>query len=145
VKALLIGAGVALAAGLSMGFAMQPHLDAVDRPEGPQMFATVSADHSTGPFDDGATYASYHGNLPDYVVGTDWKKASAPYIPAVSSEATFARPRAVAEETAIPTRADYQEPPAARPGYPSLDGGSPHAKDAASAVSDDDSAPTITG
>lgn len=99
VKVLLMGAGVAVAAGMSMGYVMQPHLDTVDRPEGPQMFVAVSAERSTGPFDDGAAYAGYHGDLPDYVVGTDWNKAAAPYVP----------------------------------------------EHAASAVSDDDSAPTITG
>jgi hypothetical protein len=143
---------MAMAAGMSMGYAMQPHLDAVDRPEGPQMFTTVSVDHPTGPFDDiQATYANYHGRLPDYVIGTDWKRATATYVPeraVVSTEAGFARADTAAEEPVIPSAEPYEEPPAVQPSYPSIDGGSslpPHAKDAASAVSDEDSAPVIIG
>ena len=140
---------MAAAAGMSMGFSMQPHLDAVDRPEGPQMFASVSVDHPTGPFDDAqAAYAGYHGKLPDYVVGTDWKRAAAPYVPeraAVSADPRFARATTVAEDQMIPSPEPYQESPPVRPSYPSIDGGAPHAKDAASAVSDDDGAPTVTG
>ena len=152
VKALFIGAGLAAAVGMSMGHAMHPNLDAVDRPEGPQMFTTVSADHPTGPFDDiQATYANYHGKLPDYVIGTDWKRASAPYVPeiaAVSTEASFVRADTAAEEPVIPSAEPYREPPPVQPSYPSIEGGSPlppYVEDASSAVSDDDSAPVIIG
>jgi len=75
VKALYPGAGLALTAGLLLGAAMKPELVTDDRPEGPQMFAGWSGARSTGPFDDsGPSYAAYRGQLPDYVLGTDWKK-----------------------------------------------------------------------
>lgn len=95
-KVLLSGAGLALVAGLSMGAAMQPHLDAVgdDRPEGPQIF--THTDGPTGPFDDSAAYASYRGNLPDYVVGTDFRKATTAYQPRYAE--TVPEPRVEAKE-----------------------------------------------
>ena len=75
----LSGAAVALTAGVLLGGAMQPHLVGDDgRPAGPQMFAAYDG-RSTGPFDPGDPYvtlAAYHGAPPDYVMGTDWKKAS---------------------------------------------------------------------
>ena len=77
-KVLLSGAAAAAISGVLLGGAMQPHLDAADgRPAGPQMFANWSGVRSTGPFDPGTTFASYPGRVPDYVTGTDWKKAMA--------------------------------------------------------------------
>ena len=73
------GAAVALACGLLLGGAMRPDLGDDGRPAGPQMIAGWSAQRSTGPFDPGATYASYSasGQVPDYVIGTDWKRTMA--------------------------------------------------------------------
>ena len=68
----------------SMGFSMQPQLNiGDDRPMGPQQFTAWSAGRSTGPFDPAdSTYASYQGNAPDYVIGTDWKRATSYAEPA---------------------------------------------------------------
>ncbi len=145
-KALLAGASLALAAGLTMGFSMQPHLDAVgDRPEGPQIFA--NAEQSTGPFDDNP-YSHYHGKLPDYVVGTDWKRATAADLPrpaAVSVEASYAEADVVTVEPTTEAVNDYQPPaPAPHVTYPSLDGGGPEPVDTP-ARSDADEAPAIIG
>ncbi|WP_372784973.1 hypothetical protein [Phenylobacterium sp.] len=75
-KVLLSGAAAAAISGMLLGGAMQPHLAAVDdRPAGPQMFANWSGTRSTGPFDPGTTFVAYQGRVPDYVMGTDWKKA----------------------------------------------------------------------
>jgi hypothetical protein len=63
-----------LAAGLLMGAAMRPDLEADDRPAGPQVIAEGPQAPPSGPFDDRAAYASYGGQIPDYVLGTDWKK-----------------------------------------------------------------------
>ena len=77
-KIFLPGAAVAVTAGLLLGGAVQPHLDAGDgRPAGPQSVAGWETGRSTGPFDPGVTLAAYHGQMPDYVLGTDWKKTMA--------------------------------------------------------------------
>jgi hypothetical protein len=59
------------------------------------MFVAASAERSTGPFDDGALYAGYHGNLPDYVLGTDWTRAADPNVPEHAS--------AVSDDDSTPT------------------------------------------
>ena len=127
----LSGAAVALTAGVLLGGAMQPHLDRDDgRPAGPQMFAAWDG-RSTGPFDPGdanVMLAAYHGNPPDYVLGTDWKKAMA----WPDEKAAVSAPREAAPEPAPPVepppvlaRVTYQEPPPPTHDYPSMGGAHP--------------------
>jgi hypothetical protein len=123
----LSGAAVALTAGVLLGGAMQPHLTGDDgRPEGPQMFAAYDG-RSTGPFDPGdpnATLAAYHGTPPDYVMGTDWKKAMAPTVVKVAvtepGEATDDAP-----PPPVLTRAAYDEPTPPSHDDPSMGGAHP--------------------
>jgi hypothetical protein len=133
VKALLTGAGVALVAGLLMGAVAKPDLAGDDRPAGPQILAGWGGGRSTGPFDDSAGFASFKGQIPDYVLGSDWKRSLTP--PALTAEAPPAREMkmAVADEPAdLPvTRTTYQEPPHAAPSYPSMQGGQPAGVDLA--------------
>jgi hypothetical protein len=96
VKTLCAGAVVALAAGLLAGAAMKPDLSApdlaaADRLAGPQVLADPGPPRAPAPApaDDGVTYTSYladRGRTPDYVLGTDWKKLTAP-PPAPSRDA----------------------------------------------------------
>ncbi len=129
-KVLLSGAAAAAITGVLLGGAMQPHLDAADgRPAGPQMFANWSGVRSTGPFDPGTTFASYQGGVPDYVMGTDWKKAMAwpderAAVSAPSREAAQSD-QPPAEAPMVLARVAYDEPPPAGGGYPSLSGGEP--------------------
>ena len=135
---ILAGAGISLAAGLLLGGAMQPRLyNGDDRPMGPQMFADWAGDGSTGPFDPGTSFVSYRGNPPDYVLGTDWKKAMAwpderAAVSPPAGDAAQDDAPAQPDEPAVLTRAAYEEPPPAPRAYPSLDGGqaSPSAPDA---------------
>ncbi|MDB5476269.1 MAG: hypothetical protein JWP49_1780 [Phenylobacterium sp.] len=124
-KALLTGAGLALAAGLLMGAAAKPDLGGDDRPAGPQILAGWGGGRSAGPFDDGAAFAAYKGQMPDYVLGADWKRSLIP--PALTAEPTApdreTEMAAVDEPPAPPLTHDYQEPPHAAPNYPSLQGG----------------------
>ncbi|HEX3888339.1 MAG TPA: hypothetical protein VHW05_12640 [Phenylobacterium sp.] len=146
----LAGAAVSLAAGLLLGGALQPNLDAGDaRPAGPQIVASWTDGHSTGPFDPGMTLASYPTPAPDYVMGTDAKKAMA----WPDERAAVSQPRSdVADDdgsaNATATLAladDDTAPPAAaaqatRAAYPPLDGetkSAPAATDAKVAVDDD--------
>ncbi|MFN3583149.1 hypothetical protein [Phenylobacterium sp.] len=73
-KPLAVGVGLAAATGLMLGAAMQPDLHGPAEAEGPQLLAGVSgprqaAVHATGGVD------AYQGQVPDYVLGTDWLKA----------------------------------------------------------------------
>lgn len=61
-----------------MGAAMKPDLLADERPAGPQIVDNSAGARSTGPFDEGVSYAAYAGRTPDYVLGTDWKKMTTP-------------------------------------------------------------------
>jgi hypothetical protein len=122
----LSGAAVALTAGVLLGGAMQPHLTRDDgRPEGPQMFAAYDG-RSTGPFDPGdpnATLAAYHGAPPDYVLGTDWKRAMAPRVERIA----VTEPREATDDAppAVLTRAVYDEPTPPAHDYPSMGGAHP--------------------
>jgi hypothetical protein len=132
VRTLYAGAGLALTAGLLMGGAMKPQLSADGRPAGPQIFAGWAGARATGPFDDGASFASYSGQIPAYVIGTDTQKAEAsmaapPATPqAYAEESYYTSP--IAEEAPAPeaarlTSAAYASRTAEHVAYPSLDGG----------------------
>jgi hypothetical protein len=123
-KNLMYGVGMAAFVGLLTGGAMKPTLDIDERPEGPQMFAGWSGARSTGPFDDGATFAGYQGQIPDYVVGTDWKKQiawqdEAP-VEAAPSVEDSAQPAAAQVKL---TPAVFSEPKAEPAAFPSMAGG----------------------
>lgn len=125
-RALYSGAGLAVAAGLLMGAAMKPNLGGDDRPIGPQIFAGWSGIRSTGPFDQpDLAFAAYSASIPDYVIGTDWKRYAAP----VAYEPVAEEPPLVVESEfdepayAAPYQVAWQEPPREPPSFPSLDGG----------------------
>lgn len=127
-KTLFAGVGVAAVSGLLLGGAMQPDLRGDERPEGPQIFAGWSGARSTGPFDDGLTLAYYKGQIPDYVVGTDWKQAIAwqeapEIIEAPRDYSAFDEPEPATDVTEYATEASWQEPAAEPPTYPSMSGG----------------------
>lgn len=128
-KALFAGVGAAAVAGMLMGAAMKPNLAGDDRPAGPQILAGWSGARSTGPFDPGMSFADYQGNIPDYVVGTDWKSAAAfsfredvAYEPAETPDYYQEAKR----EPAQYAETRYEEPPRAAPVYPSMSGGVAH-------------------
>jgi hypothetical protein len=126
---------MAVVAGLLMGAAMKPNLNAGDRPQGPQMFAGWSGTRSTGPFDDSVGFAAYHGQTPDYVIGTDWTKAAYAQPVAYEPEPTPDYYKQAAAEAPTYPAVKYQEPPREAPVYPSISGGvaasaDQHAKDA---------------
>jgi hypothetical protein len=155
-KTVAGGAALALTCGLMLGGAMRPDLGDDGRPAGPQQIAGWSATRSTGPFDPGATatYASYSGagysgQVPDYVIGTDWKKTlawpdeRAAVSPPARAEAVRdeAPPPDESPEWAAPvSRAAYEPPPAPHGRYPSMGDEAP-----AAPPDDDAPAPVITG
>lgn len=144
-KLFLSGAALSLAAGALLGGAMRPNLDARDaRPAGPQMVAGWESGQSTGPFDPGVTLAAYSGQLPDYVLGTDWKRESEP-VAVSAHEAKGSDDNA--DDTATDLRETADDATPKTPTSGALDGASPAApaaSDAGVAV-DDDTLPTREG
>jgi hypothetical protein len=133
VKAFFSGMAMAATAGLLLGGMMKPNLVQGDRPIGPQIFTGWSAARSTGPFDDGRSWAAYGGQVPDYVTGTDWNKA-ATYAPMDVAYDPAETPdyyqEAAADAPSYP-KPTYQEPPREPPTYPSVSGGMAYAADRA--------------
>ena len=122
--AILAGAAVAAVAGIMLGGAMRPQLIFDGRPNGPQMFANGGGPRSTGPFDPGGSYASYSGNIPTYVIGTDYAQGA--YVAAPPIEDGHQPPaaeEAAPSEPATMTRAMYDDAPPPLVVYPSLAGG----------------------
>jgi len=118
------GAGLALAMGLLLGGAMHPDLAGDDRPSGPQIILGKAAERSTGPFDPRPEMASYSGQVPDYVLGTDWKRATE-WRPQPADVSPPMPRLARADEPPPPpilARAVYKDepPPPRRHGYPTL-------------------------
>jgi len=139
--AILSGAALAAVLGIMLGGAMRPQLIFDGRPMGPQMFAVGGGPRSTGP------YASYSGNIPSYVTGTDYAQAAYVLAPPIAEEQRqVARNDAVKPDPAPISRAPYYENPPPLVVYPSEAGGSAyHADTAAPAPPPEDPAPTITG
>jgi hypothetical protein len=139
VRLELYGAVIAVASGLMLGGLMHPNLAGDDRPAGPQIIAGSAAVRSTGPLDMGPTLANYAGRVPDYVTGTDAKRAMT-WTPdrAEVSPPQHQSDQADAARDELPalSRAAYDADPqpSRTHAYPSLNDGE-----------EGDSAPTITG
>ena len=126
VRLELYGAVIAVASGLMLGGVMHPNLEGDDRPAGPQMIAGDAAMRAAGLPDTGATLASYGGRVPDYVVGTDARKAATwppERIAPAAREPGMETDQEPADELPTISRAAYDEQRLARShSYPSLGG-----------------------
>lgn len=145
-RIVVCGAGVALATGLMLGGALQPNLADDDRPVGPQTVVGDAAARSVGPMDSGPALASYAGAVPDYVLGTDWKRTmTSPDVAAVAP--TPEAPLAATEAPPSPvvrTRAAVEDLPAPAHGrYPSNGGDLPVRAPVGQAVDAADNAPAV--
>jgi hypothetical protein len=127
VKALASGAVVALASGVLMGAALKPDIADLDRPAGPQTVVGWTSARADAPLEDGTALASYDGKIPDYVLGTDFKRTTElfptaeapPPLPPIPDET---------EPAEVPlTPASYADEalPPPQPSFPSIDGGAP--------------------
>lgn len=142
-KELFVGAAVAAVAGMLMGAVAKPDLNADDRPAGPQMLTRVSGPRAAGPFaDDSASFAAYRGKLPDYVLGTDFAKATSiypsAYVPPPMK--VIAYDDAPQPEPPV-THVAYADDPPAKPSFPSIDGGKAGDDPTPAAAADDDQQP----
>ena len=144
---ILSGAALAAVAGIMLGGAMRPQLIFDGRPNGPQMFANGGGPRSTGPFDPGGAYASYSGEIPSYVIGTDYAQAAYVAAPPVEEDhQQLARNDTPPPEPMSPAHATNNEPPPPLVVYPSLAGGRSYdAGTPEPPPTPDDDPPTITG
>src|SRR4051794_35484190 len=122
-KALLVGSGVALAAGLLSGGAMRPDLLYDGRPAGPQAYAGWTGE-PTGPFDPGISLAAYRGRIPDYVIATHPPRPRSPQLAALPQPVEPAAPPEPQDDEVELAPAAYHAdgPPETPVTYPSLGG-----------------------
>ena len=135
-KRLFAGAAAAVVAGLTIGAAFQPTLDE-EGVYGPQQkmagggLRNYAASHEP-------SVAAYQGQVPDYVVGTDWLRAAAPeqqvlaYDDRAETPADDATAYGEPAEAAAPARwqdeprwqdeARWEDEPREAPLYPSEQG-----------------------
>lgn len=128
-KVIFQGIAVAAASGLLMGGAIKPNLTYGEGPLGPQLLLAPSGERDE-PFGGGVGFASYGGDVPDYVLGTDWTEANSPLYEtadyAYKDEFTAPEPVETAYAPVVvrrpePIRVAYAAPePVA---YPSTHGG----------------------
>jgi hypothetical protein len=132
-RQLFVGAPAVVIAGLIAGGFAHPQLRGPDELGGPQLQAGVAGARSERTYDLAAGWASYSGQVPDYVIGTDWlKPPSYDEIDASIDAIDHAPVMAYAAEEHA---ADAYEP-AAQPetnlvavSYPSTEGGRPYEAD----------------
>lgn len=137
-KIAILGAAAALTLGVMAGQTMHPDLlTSANRPQGPQMYSGASGERLDGPVEGADTLAAYHGQLPAYVLGTDWQRGmAAPDAPPMKARvddepakaagqahdwvlSVAADDAAVAERTPDnPTREPVSDQPALPPGEP---------------------------
>jgi hypothetical protein len=127
-NALAYSIVTASVAGLLAGFAMKPGNALADRPIGPQILISGASNRVIN--EDGwyaqARLASYNGQTPEYVLGTDWTQPPA-YDVAYAEETA---PAEAVQETVADEPGDFaapvkvSAPPAVAetPRYPSEDG-----------------------
>jgi len=127
-KRLAMGAAVASLAGLMLGGAMRPNLDEHEA-TGPRILMGEHVERTLpAAYDRGV--GAYQGELPEYVVGTDWTRPRA--VPVMQADPlpeeageTVVYEAAPVLRVASPT---YREP-APEPLYPSLRGNTPYESD----------------
>lgn len=125
-RTLGVGAAGAMASGLLMGAAMQPTLG-LDKISGPQTLTAGGGPRQQ--YDGGEiSVARYEGQVPEYVIGTDWTRPRQIPVQDVSHDpgetVVFA-----ADEPPEPVqvaRARWREEPSEPVAYPSARGGVPY-------------------
>lgn len=122
---VFFGMAFATVVGLALGGAFKPMLREFTNIEGPQILAGVSGVRSPPGLRQNASWTSYAGKIPDYVIGTDWTQPDYP-VEMVAREEPEPQPaKVVHEDTPIrlavaPVK--YEEDPAPPPSYPSMGG-----------------------
>ena len=116
------GMAIATVAGLVIGGASKPDIREMTDLDGPQLLSGQSGQRLGPGFNQTASWTSYNGNVPDYVIGTDWTQ---PAYPVEMAQADPEPEPAAMVYEAPPVRAapvKYQSEPAPPPSYPSMGG-----------------------
>ena len=118
------GVAIAAVAGLVLGGASKPNLREGSHLDGPQLLSGVSGERSVPGFNQNASWTGYGGQIPDYVIGTDWTQPAYPAEFASAEPDPEPEPARVAYEAPVrPAVAPrYETAPAPPPTYPSLGG-----------------------
>jgi hypothetical protein len=120
-KALFLGLSVATVMGLSAGGALKPVT--ADFQGGPQSLSPVSGHRAQRVFNEAASWTSYAGNVPDYVIGTDWIAPDMSMAAAaLDPEPERPTPESKTSEPVVVQIAKVEEPPAEPTHYPSTGG-----------------------
>lgn len=120
-KALFMGLSVATVMGLSAGGAMKPVT--TDFQGGPQSLAPAAGRRAQRVVNDAASWTSYGGQFPDYVIGTDWIAPDMSMAAAaLDPEPDPPAPEAKKAEPVVVQVAAAREPPSAPTRYPSTSG-----------------------
>ena len=115
------GMAFATVAGLILGGVSKPNIREMTDLEGPQLLSGQAGERLGPGFRQTASWTSYNGQVPDYVIGTDWTQPAPVEMAKAEPEPEPAR---VAHEDApvhwIPAK--YESEPAPPPSYPSMGG-----------------------
>ncbi|WP_340644130.1 hypothetical protein [Phenylobacterium sp.] len=98
---VFFGMAIATVAGLSIGAASKPEIREMTDLDGPQLLAGHAGERLGPGLRQTASWTSYSGQVPDYVIGTDWTQ---PAHPVEMAEADL-------EPEPEPARVAYQQPP----------------------------------
>lgn len=119
-RVLFLGMSVATVIGLSAGGAMKPVLE--DFVGGPQTQLAAAARRAAPAWREAGSWTSYNGDIPDYVIGTDWISANAAMA---AAEPTPAPPEPEPQREPPEPFAQHvalEEAPPPPPRYPSAAG-----------------------
>jgi hypothetical protein len=120
-KALFLGLSVATIMGLSAGGALKPVTS--DFQGGPQSLSPPSGHRTQRVFNEAASWTSYAGAVPDYVIGADWIAPDMSMAAAaLDPEPDPPAPEATKPAPVVVQVAKTEEPPAPPTHYPSTDG-----------------------
>lgn len=118
----IYGMAIATVAGLILGGVSKPDIREMTDLDGPQLVAGQGGERLGPGSVQTASWTSYGGQVPDYVIGTDWTQPDQPVEMALAEPEP--EPARIVYE-APPVRlapVKYESEPAAPPSYPSMGG-----------------------
>jgi hypothetical protein len=145
----IYGMAIATVAGLILGGVSKPDIREMSDLDGPQLVAGQAGERLGPGSAQTASWTSYGGQVPDYVIGTDWILPDQPVEMAQIEPEPEPEPARIVHD-APPVRlapAKYESEPAAPPSYPSMGGDilagieTAHARPAAEEHADEPEAP----
>ena len=118
------GMAIATVAGLVIGGVSKPDIREMTDLDGPQLLSGTSGERLGPGIRQNASWTSYGGQVPDYVIGTDWTQPAYPVEMARAEPEPEPEPARVVDE-GPPVRmapVKYVSEVAPAPSYPSMGG-----------------------